>query len=129
MNSVAFTTFFCYLQVLALLWSIWQSSHLFRSSRTPVTALLYTFALISLLLSDLYWIAYIVIRPETRMPFAVSAGRYMTNIVSMRFTLPNRKLRNVLCSGIEMICVGTRIIRMTMPNSRFLPLNLNRAKP
>ncbi len=72
MNSVAFTTFFCYLQVLALLWSIWQSSHLFRSSRTPVTALLYTFALISLLLSDLYWIAYIVIRPETRMPFAVN---------------------------------------------------------
>ena len=31
--------------------------------------------------------------------------------------------------GIAMICVGTRIIRMTTANSRFLPLNLKRAKP
>ncbi len=72
MSSAAFTTFFISLQILGLLWSIWQSVQLFRSSRPPVTALLYTFALASMLLSDFYWIAYTVIRPETRMPFAVN---------------------------------------------------------
>ena len=39
------------------------------------------------------------------------------------------KYRNCIYWGIRIIWEGTRIIMMTMPNRRFLPLNLNRAKP
>ena len=72
MNSAMLSTIFVTLQIMALLWSIWQSLQLFRENRSPVTALFYTFSLISMLLSDLYWITYVVIRPNTRMPFAVN---------------------------------------------------------
>ena len=72
MNSAALTTIIVSINILILLWSIWQSVQLFRENRLPVTVLFYTFSLISMLLSDFYWIAYTAIRPETRMPFAVN---------------------------------------------------------
>ena len=72
MNPTALPAIFISLQILALIWSIWQSVRLLRSDRPPVTALLFTVALISMLLSDCYWIAYVAIRPDIRMPFAVN---------------------------------------------------------
>ena len=72
MNSAALTTIFVSLSILAALWSIWQSVQLLRENRSPVAALFYTFSLVSILLSDFYWIAYVAIRPNTRMPFAVN---------------------------------------------------------
>ena len=41
----------------------------FRRSMAPV---FFTFALVSLLVSTLYWLAYDLLRPETRMPFAAN---------------------------------------------------------
>ena len=72
MNSATLTIIFVSINILVLLWSIWQSAQLLRENRSPVAALFYTFSLISMLLSDFYWIAYVVIRPNTRMPFAVN---------------------------------------------------------
>ena len=41
---------------------------LIGKNERSVTAVFYTFGLISLLLSYLYWLAYSLIRPDTRMP-------------------------------------------------------------
>ena len=41
----------------------------FRSSMAPV---FFTFALVSNLMSSLYWLAFALLRPETRMPFAAN---------------------------------------------------------
>lgn len=41
----------------------------FRRSMAPV---FFTFALVSLLMSGLYWLAYDLLRPDTRMPFAAN---------------------------------------------------------
>lgn len=72
MSSATLTTIIVSINILVLFWSIWQSVQLLRENGSPITVLFYTFSLISMLLSDLYWIAYTVIRPETRMPFAVN---------------------------------------------------------
>ena len=72
MDSATLSSIFITLSILVLIWPIWQSVQMLRHGSQPVTALFYTLSLVSMLLSDFYWIAYVVIRPNTRMPFAVN---------------------------------------------------------
>ena len=72
MDSATLSSIFITLHILVLIWPIWQSIQMLRQGSQPVTALFYTLSLVSMLLSDFYWIAYVVIRPNTRMPFAVN---------------------------------------------------------
>ena len=76
------------------------------------------------------WRKISIISPA-RIPFAVSAGRYIVAIESIRFTVrsPMPKKRNCEYSGRDMTCGGTSIIIMTIPKRSFLPLKLNLAKP
>ena len=63
------------LDVLAVLLTagfILRTAPLIRSSAKPMTAALFLFAMASLLLSFAYWIAYTLLRPDTRMPFAAN---------------------------------------------------------
>jgi len=64
--------FFALIQSGVLACVIWQSIRLIRTQTPSMTALFFAFAMISMLASDLYWIVYLVIRPEQRMPFAVN---------------------------------------------------------
>ena len=72
MDSATLSSIFISLSILVLIWPIWQSVQMLRHGSQPVTALFYTLSLVSMLLSDFYWIAYVMIRPNTRMPFAVN---------------------------------------------------------
>ena len=45
---------------------------LIRKEKNTVYLVFFAFAVLSALLSDLYWMAYNLIRPETRMPFAAN---------------------------------------------------------
>lgn len=60
------------LQIVVLIYIIVRSARLIRESTNPLLPVFFTFAMASFLLSDLYWIAYDLIRPDTRMPFAAN---------------------------------------------------------
>ncbi|MCR4711083.1 MAG: hypothetical protein K5707_02185 [Clostridia bacterium] len=60
------------MQLVVLCFSIGFSAKRFQRDLACLTALFFAFALICLLLSDCYWIAYEVIRPDFRMPFAAN---------------------------------------------------------
>ena len=48
------------------------SVQLIRLRKSSLTAVFFTFCLTSLLLSELYWMIYYFMRPDTRMPFAAN---------------------------------------------------------
>lgn len=45
---------------------------LLESGKREARAVLFAFAVASVLLSNLYWLAYVILRPGTRMPFAAN---------------------------------------------------------
>ena len=49
-----------------------RASHYLRLGRNKLSIVFFTLAIASILLSDLYWLAYDILRPETRMPFAAN---------------------------------------------------------
>jgi len=55
-----------------LLFMIVCSARMVENDRRSVAVILFIFACVSLLVSNLYWIVYDLMRPETRMPFAAN---------------------------------------------------------
>lgn len=60
------------IHIAVLLYIIFGSARLIRKGKKPLITVFFTFAMVSFLLSDLYWIAYDLLRPDTRMPFAAN---------------------------------------------------------
>ena len=60
------------LQTAVLVFVFLETIRLLARSEHSVQLVFYGFAAASVLLSDLYWLAYDVLRPETRMPFAAN---------------------------------------------------------
>ena len=60
------------IQLLVLTFIIVSSASLLDRRERSVPAVFFMFGMISLLLSDIYWIAYDILRPGTRMPFAAN---------------------------------------------------------
>ncbi len=60
------------IQVIVLLTIIILSSRLMVKGDRGVLPAFFTFAMVSFLLSDIYYIIYNILRPDTRMPFAVN---------------------------------------------------------
>ena len=87
---------------------------LIGKNERSVTAVFYTFGLISLLLSYLYWLAYSLIRPDTRMPFApneVGENACILLIASTVQTVFNGKTldsvrETVFAIFLQAACVG-----------------------
>ena len=59
-------------QTLALLVIFLWTVRLIGTQRQPVRLVFFAFAIASALLSNLYWFAYDILRPGTRMPFAAN---------------------------------------------------------
>lgn len=60
------------LHVAVLLFVIAGTLRLIEADRHSLKAALFGFAAVSALLSDLYWLVYLILRPDTRMPFAAN---------------------------------------------------------
>jgi len=58
------------LQIMVIIYLLICSLRLMKTGKSSVMLAFFAFSLISLMLSDLFWIAYEFIRPNTRMPFA-----------------------------------------------------------
>ena len=57
------------IQIFILLGIIIVAARSISKDRTGLVGALFTFAMVSLVLMDIYWVAYDVLRPDTRMPF------------------------------------------------------------
>ena len=68
MNEVYVTL----VQSLVLIGVIAFSARLIAKSKNILLTVFFTFAMVSWLLSDLYWLTYDILRPGTRMPFAAN---------------------------------------------------------
>jgi hypothetical protein len=75
----------------------------FRRSMAPV---FYLFALVSLLMSGLYWLTYEFLRPETRMPFAANefgeGGGFLLTAAALNAVFRSRfsaARREMLCTA------------------------------
>ncbi len=64
--------FFIFIRVVLEVCIIWKSIQLIRSGASSMPAMFFTFAIISFMMSDLYWITYVAIRSDMQMPFAVN---------------------------------------------------------
>ena len=60
------------IQTAVLLLTFLGTVHLLGREKRAVRAVLFAFAVVSVLLSNLYWLAYNILRPDTRMPFAAN---------------------------------------------------------
>ena len=58
--------------ILLALTIILRTVPLLKTGKNPMTAALFLFAVVSVMLSFAYWLAYTWIRPEARMPFAAN---------------------------------------------------------
>ena len=61
-----------FIHTAVLVFIIFGSVGLIRKGKKILITVFFTFAMVSFLLSSLYWIAYDLLRPETRMPFAAN---------------------------------------------------------
>lgn len=61
-----------FFQITILLFIIIRSVRFVQNSKVVISILYYIFGMIGFLVSDLYWLAYSLIHPYTRMPFAVN---------------------------------------------------------
>ena len=69
MNTyVVFNLFFTAILLLVFLGTL----RLLASEKRDARTVLFAFAVASVLLSNLYWLAYDILRPGTRMPFAAN---------------------------------------------------------
>lgn len=60
------------LHIAALLYLLFRSARLLRGERRTLPLAFFVFAIVSLLLSDCYWLTYNLLRPGTRMPIAAN---------------------------------------------------------
>ena len=60
------------LHALACVYVIWRGIKLLSRYRDNRTVIFFLFAVACILMSDLYWIAYDLLQPEARMPFAAN---------------------------------------------------------
>ena len=66
------TTFLEIAAIMLTFAVILRSLNLIKKGKDPITVALFMFAMVSLMFSLLYWLAYNLIRPESRMPFAAN---------------------------------------------------------
>lgn len=72
MTPVALDIAFEIAAILLTFVIILRTAALLKSGKNPMTAALFLFALLSLMLSFVYWLTHTWMRPEMRMPFAAN---------------------------------------------------------
>lgn len=75
----------------------------FRRSIAPV---FFTFAMVSYLISSAYWVAYDLLRPGTRMPFAANEFGEIGLFLLLASTLNAVFRGRFAAAGREMLCAG-----------------------
>ena len=60
------------IQIVVLLIAFWGILRMIFSDDKNIKAIFFAFAIVALLLSDIYWLAYDILRPDSRMPFAAN---------------------------------------------------------
>ena len=61
-----------FIHISFLLYLVFRDIQMLKTARESASALFFLYAVISFLVSDLYWITYELLRPGTRMPFAAN---------------------------------------------------------
>lgn len=70
------------LHIISLCYVIIGSARLVLKSRASLLTVFFTFSMVSFLMSDLYWLAYTILRPDARMPFAANEiGEWATYLL------------------------------------------------
>ena len=89
-----------------LLFLIARSSRMIENSRRSVAVVFFLFACVSLLASNLYWIVYDLMRPETRMPFAANEIGEWAAFLLLSAVLNNAMQERFGGTGKETICAA-----------------------
>ena len=82
------------------------SIRLISENKHSVSVVFYAFGLASVLLSDLYWLAYELLRPGTRMPFAANEIGEWAMFLLAGACLTARRTSFYRSAGYELIGVG-----------------------
>lgn len=87
------------IQVVVLIYIIIISARLIDKGNRKLLPVFFTFAMVSFLLSDLYYLIYDVLWPDTRMPFAANEIAECATILLLSAgleTLPDKKEKPVI---------------------------------
>lgn len=60
------------IQIMVYLMVLIKAAKLFIDSEGSIIVVFFSFAVFSLLIADIYWVAYDILRPDARMPFAAN---------------------------------------------------------
>ncbi|MCR5249395.1 MAG: hypothetical protein K6E50_02175 [Lachnospiraceae bacterium] len=112
MDTLAIVTVFSVVfQIGMLVFGILFSYRLIGKREQSLPSVFFTFALVSWLLADLYWLAYDILRPDTRMPFAANEfgewAMFLMILAGLNSMYPRRNTRpgtDTLLTGFFMAC-------------------------
>ena len=79
---------------------------LLAEARRSVAVAFFAFGVASLVLSDLYWLTYDVLRPGTRMPFAANEIAEWAQFLLLGAALAVPEHRGAVSARGEMLCAG-----------------------
>ena len=114
MSASLSASLFTILNTAVLLVVIFRAARLIESSGRSMTAVFFTFAAVSLLVSNLYWIAYDLMRPGTRMPFAANELGEWAAFLLLSTSLLCALRERFGEAGKEMLCAGAFVAASTV---------------
>lgn len=89
-----------------LLFVIVRAVPLMKSGKRPMVAVFFTFAMVGMVLSNLYWLAYGLLRPDTRMPFAANEIGEWAMFLLLSAALNSALGDRFGSAGREMLCAA-----------------------
>lgn len=87
-----------------------ESIRLVGAGKNTVQTVLFTLAIASIVLSDFYWLAYDVLRPETRMPFAANEISEWSLFLLLGASLLSRGQKQRLIKIYQIIGIGWFVV-------------------
>lgn len=101
------------IQIAVSLVVLIRSFRFYNGREVPMTALFFTLGIISLIISDIYWVVYDLLRPEERMPFAANefgeAAIFLLLASSITACFGDRLIRDIriIAGGIFFTAAST----------------------
>lgn len=107
MNAEAFMDL---LRIMVLILVFLRTLRLIVPERRSIHLVFYVFAVACILLSDLYWLAYDLLRPETRMPFAANEIGEWAMFLLLAVSLGTPERSGLKHAKWEVLCTGLFVI-------------------
>ena len=109
--ALAFETVLTFIQIVVLIPVIYNSIKLSKVCRNSLPVSLFSFAMISLVIEAVYWIAYNFIRPDIRMPFSAEKIADSATILLLGSALvnifPSKKLNiGAFCYSVIFVAIN-----------------------